>query len=1118
MSFNKKMWCSSIFLLIGTAVIANTLIDNGDLEIASTKKNFPDRWLAVRQGGCTYSKDTNIKNGGKRCLLFDLQGKITRIDMRLKLKAGSKYRLTADVKTKNYKGASGIYLTTPSWRGGAGAIRIPQGTNDWKKYHLNFTLADKQESFYRLILYSSKNSHGKIWFDNLNLEEIIPTQTENNAFISAGLISKPPIIDGKLDDECWSGTLEATPFEKIGKYKFSTFAYEQTGVKIAYDNKNLYLGFSCRQKCLEPVRNALDDFRNDVKKHDGEMWKQDCVLIMLKTDKGDSFYEVIVNGAGTISDAVCKGPYYWTSGRNPNWESNARVAVKTANGVWSAEIAIPLSKLNLPVNSGTTFQACLGRINMSTNERSTYFPMKAGFHSPKYFGTIKLGPELPRIYDVNIGALTSGKNTFNFKASSSKNDSLKLNITTMDVASRKSFKRKSFKLKSTVKSYSANYFCLDKDYSFMQFTVGGAQGKFWNSPLYSRQNNNQKLTIQIKGKRNTNIVLNGQVMNQKINLDETVYKMSCKSGLYNVEGLDDKFALSANGFTITAQGSTNTKIMVNTTKFWPEKNKRFYIAENSIQPLHIVLHNPYKELKNSTYSLNFIVPEEFKLTGATSAYRQFTNLQVSEMTSVISNGKKYQHFKVTIPEGLPYKPYYTKMDGFTILFELPISGKVFKTRQTEFYTWSEYDNASTLENPQKISVNILPPLKGMVPKHFITQMWGGRMVNLNSFDLMKKFVHKTLVNSGFNDLQNGSLAKGIEMTSFGVLNLKSTWGKQADKFLETHPDYILVDYVGNRALKGAYNRVCSSILLENADMHKIMQDTIRKRYRKYDYINFDYEKPVFSGPLSCYCQRCLTRFKKSANIQHDELLDIKIIRQKYSKQWTVFMNKKLAILTGIIKTKVHSAGHKLTFYSGYQSSKTLTQYGVDWKLIAPNIDYALCGYRTSVEIIRNTISALGDTPLITGVIASPWHFTSRELSKQIDKAFIIKGIVLGSKGYLCFNIPQLDGRSYYAFSETAAMLSKYEDIIYFGKIKNDWLSVEGFDKDHYALFEKSGNKKRILVIYNEDIKKVLSFKVKMKGNYKVYDYFSKKYIIIKNKTFSGLVKSQDFNTYCIEEN
>lgn len=492
------MFC---FLLTGVSLIAANLIDNGNFESVSSKKDFPDLWKAVRQGGFNYSKDTNLKKGGKRCVLFAQKGKSTRLEARfLKLKAGNKYRLSADIKTENYTGGAGVYITAPRWTWSR-AIIVPKGSRNWKRYSVVVSLPEKEEVFYRLILFAKSNINGKIWFDNISLEEIIQVKKQGNAFISAGRLSDAPVIDGQLDDKCWAGTLEASPFQKIGKYKYTALANEQTTVRIAYDNKNLYFGFICRQKCLESARNSLDDFRCDIKKHDAVMWKQDCVIMMLKTGKDDSFYEVIVNGAGTISDAVCKGPDYWTSGRKLGWDSNAQAAVKIADGVWTAEIAIPLKRLKLSPSAGRLFKACLGRLNISGNDRSTYFPMRKGFHAPQYFGVVKLGPEIPGIFDLNIGALGANKNTFSFKAASFKSSDLKLNITTMDTASRKTFKRKSFKLTPSVKDYFATYFCPDKNYSFMQFAFSGTKGELWNSPLYSKKSNSQKITIKIKERK-----------------------------------------------------------------------------------------------------------------------------------------------------------------------------------------------------------------------------------------------------------------------------------------------------------------------------------------------------------------------------------------------------------------------------------------------------------------------------------------------------------------------------------------------------------------------------------------------------------------------------------------
>lgn len=1120
MKFYQKLRWGFCVLMIGFSVLAGNLINNGNFEIAADKNNFPDRWRIITKGGCKYVKTTDIAGKATSCLEFDLDGKQTRIESSPVLKAGRKYRLAVDMKTENFKGGGGVYVTPLRWTWGQ-TIIIPKGTSGWKRYTLEFSIPEKQEKAYRLILFAKNGTGGKVWFDNVELEEIIPELAQNNAFISAGRMAEPPVIDGNLNDRGWTSTIEAAPFEKIGNYDFSALAYEQSGVRVGYDDKNLYFCFKCRQRCLEPVRNALDDFRCDVKKHDGEMWKQDCVLVMLKTGTDDSFFEIIVNGAGTVTDALCKGPDYWTSGRKLDWESNAQAAVKTGNGVWNVEIAIPLKQLNLNAVKGTVLQACLGRLNVSGNERSSYFPMRQGFHSPQYFGRVKLGPALPDISELALGALKSGNNEFSFKAGAASDSRLELNITTMDAASRETSINKAYQLKTVSTDYNAEYVCNGKDYSFMRFSFSDANGIFWSSPQYSRVNSSQEIAILVDGKKDGNVALNGQPMNREAVADGTGYKTSCEPGLYEVSGLDGNFALSANGFTLpVVKGMADTKIMVDMTKFWPEDGNYFHIAENSLQPMHVVLHNPYEKLENSSYSFNLAMPEEFKLAGASGAYRKYKTLPVKKLPEIVCNGKKFQHLQITVPGGLPYKPYYEEADGMTLMIELPTSGKSFKRRAAEFYAWSEFNNGTAVEAPQQMSIDILPPLKDMMPKHFMTQMWGGRIVNLNDTGLIRQFMQRTVAGCGFNDLQGGpALVEGTNMTTFAVLNFRSTWGKEADELLKQHPEYTLVDYLGEPVGEGAYNRICSTIMLENSEMHKIMSETILRRYKQYDYINFDYENPVTTGPLSCYCKRCLGHFRQEAKISADEALDYKIIQGKYQEEWTRFMNRKLAALTGIFRKEAHAIGRKLTFYSGYQSRKTLVQYGVDWKLIGAEIDYALCGYRTSSEIIRNTIDALGQTPLITGVIAAPWIFTSREQSRQIDKAFIIKGIVLGSKGYLCYNLPQLDGRSYYALSEAAAMLAGYEDIIYFGKINNKWLSVEGLAEDQYALFEKAGSKKRVLVIYNEDIKKPVKFKVSMKGkNYKVYDYFSGKYLSLDNQAFEGAVAPQDFNTYCIEEN
>ncbi|MFA6931627.1 MAG: hypothetical protein WCT05_14980, partial [Lentisphaeria bacterium] len=776
MQLYRKLFGGMGLILFAFTTLAEPIIKNGNFEISSPNNDFPDRWKTIAKGGCNYIETTDAAGQATRCLEFTLDGKTTRIESSPILQAGRKYRLSADMKTENFKGGGGVYVTPLRWTWGE-TIRIPAGTTDWKKYTLEFVLNEKQEAAYRLILFANDTSRGKVWFDNVVLEPVATETAQQEAYISAGKMSQAPFLDGNLQDPGWKSTVAASPFVKIGFYDYTAFAYEETSVRVGYDDQHLFFAFNCRQRCLEPARNALDDFRNDVTRHDGEMWKQDCVLMLLKTDAEDSFFEIIVNGAGTITDALCEGPDYWSSGRKVEWESHALAAVKVADGVWSAEVAIPLKQINLEAVQGTDFQVCLGRLNISGNERSSYFPMREGFHTPKFFGKVQFGSALQNLSDIKLGECKTGVNTFSFNGSSEKKDMLGLEIVTMDETAQEVPLRKIFQLSSQPETFPMEYICQGKEFSFMRFSFSNPEGTFLKSPQYSRVNNSQKISLITGEKTQNPVTLNNQPMNRTASGLGSTLHASCEPGLFDLQGLDHPFSLTANGFSLPKRnGGRDCKILIKSTKFWPEHNNQFHIAENSLQPFHVVLHNPYPGLISESYSFNLALPEEFKMVGVSGASHHYPNLPVTRLPDLLQQGKKFQHVQISVPGGLAYKPYYADADGMTLMIELPVSGGKFVRRASEFYAWAEYNGGKVVEAPQTISVDILPPLKGMVPKYFMTQIWGGRIVNLNDKDLMRTFVKKTAITAGFNNLQGGAeLVEGTDMTTFAVLNLKTTW-------------------------------------------------------------------------------------------------------------------------------------------------------------------------------------------------------------------------------------------------------------------------------------------------------------------------------------------------------
>ena len=71
--------------------------------------------------------------------------------------------------------------------------------------------------------------------------------------IAAVRTDSVPVIDGRIDESCWSLAKIATDFTD---YKTESLAVEQTFVRVLYDDDNLYIAF----ECLEPEPDRIIAF------------------------------------------------------------------------------------------------------------------------------------------------------------------------------------------------------------------------------------------------------------------------------------------------------------------------------------------------------------------------------------------------------------------------------------------------------------------------------------------------------------------------------------------------------------------------------------------------------------------------------------------------------------------------------------------------------------------------------------------------------------------------------------------------------------------------------------------------------------------------------------------
>lgn len=1075
----------AILLTLPLLAAAENLVKNGDFSVRNAKGDFPENWAKINAGEVVYVDSALIFRPGKERI---------RIENSLSLKTGRKYRLTLEVKAVDFSGQAGVYITNMRWDGGL-SIPVKPGTYGWQPLSGEVSFGEPQESRYRLILFAREQGKGDIHFRNIKLEEVIDSNSET-PFITAGFVGKPPVIDGALEDPAWEQLPELTPFMKRGKYPFTEFAIEQTEVKIGYDRRNLYVAFRNHQRCLDPVRNALDNFKADIREHDSDLSKQDCNMVFVSPDGGtDRFYEIMVNGSGTVTDAVCRAPDHWTTGRQSQWESKTVTAVRTGNGEWTAELSIPWESLGMTPAEGLEFSICLGRLNQDSNEGTTYFEMPKAFHVPEYFGRVRLGGALPGWKNQQIGELKNGENTLTCQAPTAV-------FKTVAAVSGDRKETRTFASAASPLSYR-----LDADrFATVQFSFASGDRPFLVTPAY-RINCVKRSIFTDKAR----IELNGKTI--------STGHFETADGYYTIKGLDAPFEIGTGAPENKIRFEhTPTALLVNQSILWPENNRQLHIAENSIQPFFLAAGHSNPALNRLSYVFNLALPEEIGFAGASDFVRpsQFPKLETAEAGAQTINGRQYRIFQVRVPDGLTAKPYYQNNDGIAILLKLETSGQTFTTRNSQIFYWADYGGGKILEAPEKLDVVIYPPLRGMVPRKYITEMWGGTMVNLNRRELIADYIHKTLVPGGFNNLQNArNFSEGTGMTHFCVINFLFFWGQDAAKFAEINSTARRINQAGQAVALDDYNPVCPQAFIDNPEFQRILEKGFRRYCENYQYLNFDYESPAATGRISCYCPRCLAKFREAAGIPAGKTLKPETVYQEYRSEWIAFSNRNLAGITGVFRRIINGFGRKLTFYSGYHSERTREQYNVDWKLLAPHIDYAECGYRAPAATYLGTIDALGTTPLITGVIAEPWHFTSRETAYPIDKAFTIKGIVLGSKGFLCYNAPQLDGRSYHSMSETAALLAKYEHILYDGQIDHNTIRMNGAPKENWALFTHPGQSERVLIIYNDSPERELKYTAELSVAMPVFTAVDETPLGSLNR-IQGSVKPGDYHAFVLK--
>jgi Domain of unknown function (DUF5916)/Carbohydrate family 9 binding domain-like len=178
--------------------------------------------------------------------------------------------------------------------------------------------------------------------------------------MAATAISRPPVIDGSLDDEAWAGPpLPTGEWKSYNPLRGDTIP-QQTTVWAAYDKDALYFAFRCDDPDPSGIKTSIT--RRD------NIWSDDWVGLSLDAlGTGQASYHLMVNPSGIQLDMI--NTISGNEDTSPDWvwESAGRL---TDRG-YVVEIKLPLQTIRFKggadVGMGILFWRRVSRIGVSVS-------------------------------------------------------------------------------------------------------------------------------------------------------------------------------------------------------------------------------------------------------------------------------------------------------------------------------------------------------------------------------------------------------------------------------------------------------------------------------------------------------------------------------------------------------------------------------------------------------------------------------------------------------------------------------------------------------------------------------------------------------------------------------
>jgi len=168
----------------------------------------------------------------------------------------------------------------------------------------------------------------------------VPAQQTTRRTIPAVRLSKPPVIDGVLDDPCWKEAAQTSGFtdEMLG-----TPVKDDTTVWIGYDEKCIYVAFYAHDS--NPAAIVARETKRGA-----EFYNEDRVRLRVNpfnSKRAEDESELHLNALGTQMAIFAGG-----RATKQEWEGEWQGAARIVADGWTAEMAVPWSCFVRPRTNG----------------------------------------------------------------------------------------------------------------------------------------------------------------------------------------------------------------------------------------------------------------------------------------------------------------------------------------------------------------------------------------------------------------------------------------------------------------------------------------------------------------------------------------------------------------------------------------------------------------------------------------------------------------------------------------------------------------------------------------------------------------------------------------------